>query len=379
METMNARTALEPYLALDDATLAERISVAKKALGKRLVILGHHYQRDDIIEHADITGDSYRLARLGAERTEAEFIVFCGVHFMAESADILRQPHQTIILPDLNAGCSMADMAQSDDVYEAGAALERLGLHAVTPVTYMNSTAELKAFCGERGGAVCTSSNCRAIFEWAFAQRETIFFFPDEHLGRNTAIAMGIPASEIVVWDPVLEQGGLSAEALRAARVIVWKGCCSVHTKFALRPVLERRAEHPDVKILVHPEVPHDVVAVADAVGSTEFIIRTLRDAPAGSRWAVGTEYHLVNRLARQMPEKNISILSQDFCLCATMYRISPQNLLWALESLVRGDIVNPIRVPETTKQWARVALDRMLQVHELQGTARGRGGTHGV
>jgi quinolinate synthase len=379
METMNARTALEPYLALDDATLAERISVAKKALGKRLVILGHHYQRDDIIEHADITGDSYRLARLGAERTEAEFIVFCGVHFMAESADILRQPHQTIILPDLNAGCSMADMAQSDDVYEAGAALERLGLHAVTPVTYMNSTAELKAFCGERGGAVCTSSNCRAIFEWAFAQRETIFFFPDEHLGRNTAIAMGIPASEIVVWDPVLEQGGLSAEALRAARVIVWKGCCSVHTKFALRHVLERRAEHPDVKILVHPEVPHDVVAVADAVGSTEFIIRTLREAPAGSRWAVGTEYHLVNRLARQMPEKNISILSQDFCLCATMYRISPQNLLWALESLVRGDIVNPIRVPETTKQWARVALDRMLQVHELQGTARGRGGTHGV
>ena len=360
---MVTRAALEPYLALDDATLADRIVAAKRALGKRLVVLGHHYQRDDIIQHADITGDSYKLARLGAERTDAEFIVFCGVHFMAESADILRAPHQTVILPDLNAGCSMADMAQTDDIYEAGAVLERLGIDSVTPVTYMNSTAELKAFCGERGGAVCTSSNCRAIFEWAFAQREKIFFFPDEHLGRNTAIAMGIPESDIVVWDPARERGGLTADALRAARIVVWKGCCSVHTKFTARHVRERRAEDPSVRILVHPEVPHEVVAMADAVGSTETIIRTVREAPAGSHWAIGTEYHLVNRLARQMPDKSIVILSKDFCLCATMYRISPQNLLWALESLVRGDIVNPIRVPEITKRAARVALDRMLHV----------------
>jgi quinolinate synthase len=352
----------EVYLSLDDASLADRIGEAKRALGKRLIVLGHHYQRDDIIQHADITGDSYKLARLGAERTDADYLVFCGVHFMAETADVLRAPQQTVILPDLNAGCSMADMAQTEDVYEAGATLERLGLHSVTPVTYMNSTVDLKAFCGERGGAVCTSSNCRAIFEWSFGQREKIFFFPDEHLGRNTAIAMGIPEAEIAVWDPAKPQGGLSEETLRAVRVIVWKGCCSVHTKFQLKHVLDRRAENPQVKILVHPEVPHEVAGVADAVGSTETIIRTLREAPAGSSWAVGTEYHLVNRLAKQMPEKNIVILSKDFCLCATMYRISPQNLLWALESLVRGEVVNPIRVPEATKQWARVALDRMLQ-----------------
>ena len=355
---------LEPYLLLDDTAIRERIVAAKRALGERLVILGHHYQRDDIIEHADVTGDSYKLARLGAERTGAEFVVFCGVHFMAESADILRAPHQTVILPDLNAGCSMADMAPTDDVVEAGATLERLGVHDVTPITYMNSTAELKAFCGERGGAVCTSSNARGIFEWAFRQKEKIFFFPDEHLGRNTAIAMGIPAERIVVWDPKKAQGGLTASEIDAATVIVWKGCCSVHTKFLLRHVHERRAEDPGVKILVHPEVPYETVAAADLVGSTEFIIRTLREAPAGSSWAVGTEYHLISRLAKQMPEKKIVVLSKDFCLCATMYRISPQNLLWALESLVRGEVVNPIRVPESTKKWAKVALDRMLQVH---------------
>ena len=356
--------ALEPYLLLDDTALRERIVAAKRALGDRLVILGHHYQRDDIIEHADVTGDSYKLARLGAERTQAEFVVFCGVHFMAESADILRAPHQTVILPDLNAGCSMADMAPTDDVVDAGATLERLGVHDITPITYMNSTAELKAFCGERGGAVCTSSNARGIFEWAFRQRAKIFFFPDEHLGRNTAIAMGIPAERIAVWDPKRPQGGLTESEIDAATVIVWKGCCSVHTKFLLRHVRERRAEDPSVKILVHPEVPQETVAEADLVGSTEFIIRTLREAPAGSSWAVGTEYHLVKRLANQMPEKKIAILSKDFCLCATMYRISPQNLLWALESLVRGEVVNPIRVPESTKKWAGVALDRMLQVH---------------
>ncbi|MGE5176826.1 MAG: quinolinate synthase NadA [Hyphomicrobiales bacterium] len=360
---MAPRTVPEPYLLLDDATLEARIVAAKRALGERLVILGHHYQRDDVIRHADITGDSYKLSRLGAERTKAEFVVFCGVHFMAESADILRAPHQTVILPDLSAGCSMADMAATDDVLEAGATLERLGLTDVTPVTYMNSTAELKAYCGERGGAVCTSSNARGIFEWAFRQRERIFFFPDEHLGRNTALAMGIAPERIAVWDPARELGGLTEAALRAATVIVWKGCCSVHTKFQLRHVEERRREDPDVRILVHPEVPHEVVAASDAVGSTEFIIRTLREAPSGSHWAVGTEYHLVHRLAQQMPDKKISLLSKDFCLCATMYRISPQNLCWSLERLVDGEIVNPIRVPESTKRWARAALDRMLQV----------------
>ena len=363
MEPMSRQTLPEPYLTLDDEAIAERIADAKKALGSRLVILGHHYQRDDVIRHADVTGDSFKLARLGAERIDAEYVVFCGVHFMAESADILRAPHQTVVLPDLNAGCSMADMAPTEDVLDAGAALERLGVTDVTPVTYMNSTAEIKAFCGERGGAVCTSSNARAVFEWAFRRREKIFFLPDEHLGRNTAMAMGIPAAAIVVWDPMKEQGGLTAEAIEGAKAILWKGCCSVHTKFQRRHVDERRAEDPGVRILVHPEVPHEVAEVADVVGSTETIIRTLREAPAGSRWAVGTEYNLVRRLAQAMPDKKILILSQDFCICATMYRISPQNLLWALERLVDGEVVNPIRVPEPTRTWAKAALDRMLQV----------------
>ena len=354
----------EPYLILEDGEIASRIRAAKRSLGRSLVILGHHYQRDDVIEHADITGDSYKLARLGSERTDAEWIVFCGVHFMAESADILRQPHQKVILPDMNAGCSMADMAATDDVLEAGSALERAGLRSVMPITYMNSTAELKAFCGERGGAVCTSSNCRALFEWAFSQREQVFFFPDEHLGRNTAVQMGIPLDRIALWDPHLPQGGISDEALRSAKVIVWRGCCSVHTKFQHRHILERRAEDPTVQILVHPEVPHEVARAADFVGSTEYIIRTLREAPAGSSWAVGTEYHLVQRLARELTDKKIAILSKDFCMCATMYRISPQNLLWSLERVIEGDPVNVVRVAESTKRSARAALDRMLQVH---------------
>ena len=361
---MSVRTVPEPYLRLDEDVLADRIRAAKEALGRRLAILGHHYQRDDVIEHADITGDSLKLARLGSERTDAEFLVFCGVHFMAESADILRGPKQTVLLPDLNAGCSMADMAPTEDVLLAGATLDRLGIRSVMPITYMNSTAELKAYCGERGGAVCTSSNARAIFEWGFAHREKIFFFPDEHLGRNTAARMGIPLESLVVWDPAKEQGGLTADELGRARVILWKGCCSVHTKFLLRHVHERRAEDPSVRILVHPEVPYEVAQAADEVGSTEHIIRVLAEAPAGSRWAVGTEYHLVNRLARSHPDKGVSILSKDFCLCATMYRISPQNLLWVLESLLEGNAVNPIRVPDPVKHWAHVALDRMLEVH---------------
>jgi quinolinate synthase len=360
--TVAARVIPEEYLELADDAVASRIREAKRRLGSSLVVLGHHYQRDDVIEHADITGDSYKLARLGAERTDARWIVFCGVHFMAESADILRALHQSVILPDLNAGCSMADMAPEEDVLAAGAALERLGLH-FTPVTYMNSTAALKAYCGERGGAVCTSSNARGVFEWAFGQRERIFFFPDEHLGRNTAVAMGIPVDRIAVWDPRRELGGVAEADLERARVVVWKGCCSVHTRFQLRHVEERRAEDAGVRILVHPEVPHEVARAADLVGSTEFIIRTLREAPAGSRWAVGTEYHLVNRLARTLPDKKIEILSKEFCLCATMYRISPQNLLWSLDRIVEGDPIHVIRVPEETKRWAGVALDRMLRV----------------
>jgi quinolinate synthase len=359
---MSVRTVPEPYLALDDEVLDSRIRAAKEALGSSTVILGHHYQRDDVIAHADVTGDSFKLARLGAARTDASTIVFCGVHFMAESADILRGPNQTVILPDLNAGCSMADMAATEDVLIAGETLDRLGIRAV-PVTYMNSTAELKAFCGDRGGAVCTSSNAKAIFEWAFEREAKIFFFPDEHLGRNTGASLGIPLESMVVWDPAKESGGLTREDLARARVILWKGCCSVHTKFQLRHVEERRREDPGVRILVHPEVPYDVVKAADEVGSTEHIIRVLEHAPAGSRWAVGTEYHLVSRLARRHADKKISILSKDFCVCATMYRISPQNLLWALENLLQGNVVNAIRVPESVKRGARVALDRMLQV----------------
>jgi quinolinate synthase len=359
---MSVRTVPEPYLLLEDEALEARIRAAKEALGGRLVILGHHYQRDDVIAHADITGDSLKLARLGAGRASASFLVFCGVHFMAESADILRDRHQTVILPDLAAGCSMADMAPTEDVLLAGATLDRLGLRTV-PITYMNSTAELKAHCGERGGACCTSSNAKRMFEWAFEREEKIFFFPDEHLGRNTGVALGIPLESMVVWDPSKESGGLTRADLEQAKIILWKGCCSVHTKFLPRHVHERRAEDPDVRILVHPEVPYEVAREADEVGSTEHIIRVLADAKAGSRWAVGTEYHLVQRLAAQHKDKKITILSKDFCLCATMYRISPQNLLWVLENLLEGNVVNPIRVPEPVKRWARVALDRMLQV----------------
>jgi quinolinate synthase len=361
---MISKSLPEPYLSLDEGVLSTRIHAARVALGRRVVILGHHYQRDDVIQHADITGDSYKLALLGSRRTEAEYLVFCGVHFMAESADILSAEGQTVSLPDRNAGCSMADMAPTDDVLEAGEALERMGAGSFLPVTYMNSSAEIKAYCGERGGAVCTSSNAPGIFRWAFGQREKILFLPDEHLGRNTAYRLGIPLTDMAVWDPKREQGGLTAAEIARARVILWKGCCSVHTKFQLQHVEQRRAEDPECRILVHPEVPWEVVQASDECGSTEHIIRTIENAPAGSRWAIGTEYHLVQRLARRHTDKKIVILSKDFCLCATMYRISPQNLLWSLESLLDGHVVNPVRVPDGTKRWARVALDRMLQVN---------------
>ncbi|MEY3284611.1 MAG: quinolinate synthase NadA [Acidobacteriota bacterium] len=356
--------SLEEYLTLDEEEIRQRIRAAREELGSRVVILGHHYQRDDVICHSDLQGDSFKLSEMASQRPTAEYIVFCGVHFMAESADILSAPHQQVILPDLAAGCSMADMASLDQVETAWEQLRSLGIDDLLPVTYMNSTAAIKSFCGRQGGVVCTSSNALPLYEWAFSQREKLFFFPDEHLGRNTGIKYGVPLDEMVVWDPRLEFGGNSPAQLRRARIILWKGFCSVHGRFLARHVDDRRAEYPGIKVLVHPECRHEVVEKADYNGSTEYIIRMLDEAPAGSRWAVGTEVNLVNRLANRYPDKLITLLAPDLCMCATMFRIAPENLLWALENLVAGRVVNQIRVDEETARWARVALDRMLTIH---------------
>jgi quinolinate synthase len=330
-------------------------------LGARVVILGHHYQRDDVIVHADFTGDSFNLARQAQTRPEADFIVFAGVHFMAESADILSAPQQKVILPDLAAGCSMADMANIEQVESAWEQLHELGLANIMPITYMNSAASLKAFCGKNGGAVCTSSNAVKLFEWALGSSEKLFFFPDEHLGRNTGLKHGIALDKMVVWDPRLDWGGNTEDELRAAKVILWKGFCSVHGRFLPRHVDDRRAEYPGIKVLVHPECRYEVVNKSDLNGSTEFIIRTLKEAPADSQWAVGTEVNLVNRLAKQHPDKFVTLLAPDLCMCATMFRIAPENLLWSLENLLAGNVVNHITVDDDTAHWARVALDRML------------------
>ena len=353
---------LDDYLHLSEAELRVRIQQARQKLGDRLVILGHHYQRDDVIEHADFTGDSFNLAIQAQTRPTADFIVFAGVHFMAESADILSQPHQKVILPDLGAGCSMADMANIEQVETAWEQLQEIGITGVMPITYMNSAANLKAFCGRNGGAVCTSSNAVKLFDWALGNSEKLIFFPDEHLGRNTGIKHGIPLDKMVVWDPRLDLGGNTAEELIDAKVILWKGFCSVHGRFLPRHVDERRAEYPGIGILVHPECRYEVVNKADLNGSTEFIIRTLNEAPAGSKWAVGTEVNLVNRLAHKHRDKFITLLSPDLCMCATMFRIAPENLLWALENLIAGNVVNQISVDEETAHWAKVALDRMLE-----------------
>ena len=353
---------LDDYLHLSEAELGERIQQARQKLGDRLVILGHHYQRDDVIEHADFTGDSFNLALQAQTRPTADFIVFAGVHFMAESADILSQPHQKVILPDLGAGCSMADMANIEQVETAWEQLQEIGITGVMPITYMNSAANLKAFCGRNGGAVCTSSNAVKLFDWALGNSEKLIFFPDEHLGRNTGIKHGIPLDKMVVWDPRLDLGGNTAKDLIAAKVILWKGFCSVHGRFLPRHVDERRAEYPSIKILVHPECRYEVVDKADLNGSTEFIIRTLDEAPAGSKWAVGTEVNLVNRLAHKHQDKFITLLSPDLCMCATMFRIAPENLLWSLENLIAGNVVNQISVDEETAHWAKVALGRMLE-----------------
>ncbi len=353
--------------AASDPHLVERARAAKATLGERLFVLGHHYQRDEVIEFADVTGDSFKLARDAAGRPEAEFIVFCGVHFMAESADILTSPQQQVVLPDLAAGCSMADMARLAQVEDCWDALTDAGVAgSVVPVTYMNSSADIKGFCGRHGGAVCTSSNADVALEWAFAQQSDakVLFLPDQHLGRNTAVLkLGMSLDDCVVWDPRQPQGGLSAEALARARVILWKGHCSVHGRFSPDVVDEVRARRPGIQVLVHPECTYEVVTRADLVGSTEFIIKTVDAAPPGSRWAIGTELNLVQRLARRHPEQEIVFLDRNVCYCSTMNRIDLPHLVWALESLVDGVVVNRIQVDPATEQWAKVALQRMLDL----------------
>lgn len=362
----NTAPALEDYFGMSDEELDRRIARARNDLGSRLLILGHHYQRDDVIRHADFTGDSFKLAQLAASRPQAEFIVFCGVHFMAESADILKPGSQKVILPDLGAGCSMADMAsaeQVEDAWEQLGALRILDEFRVKPITYMNSTAALKAFCGRNGGVVCTSSNAVPLFEKSLKEADKLFFFPDQHLGRNTGVKFGIALEEMVVWDPFKELGGNTEEQLRKARLILWKGHCSVHGRFKAWHVDQVRMEVPGIKVLVHPECIYEVVQKADLNGSTEFIIKTVEASPAGSKWAIGTEVNLVNRLIQKHPDKQIRLLAPDLCMCATMYRIAPQNMAWALESIMAGVVVNQISVAEETARWARVALDRMLAI----------------
>jgi quinolinate synthase len=348
--------------------LVERARAAKAALGERVFVLGHHYQRDEVIEFADVTGDSFKLAREAAARPEAEYIVFCGVHFMAESADILTADHQKVVLPDLAAGCSMADMAALAQVEDAWDALADAGVvDSVVPVTYMNSSADIKAFVGRHGGTVCTSSNADVAMRWAFEQHgpdTKVLFLPDQHLGRNTAVLkLGLTLDDCVVWNPHRPNGGLTPEEIRAAKVILWRGHCSVHGRFSAAVVDELRAEVPDINILVHPECTHDVVTRADLVGSTEFIIKTIEAAPAGSSWAIGTELNLVQRLADAHPDKSIVFLDKTVCYCSTMNRIDLPHFVWAMENLVAGNVANVIEVDAETEKWAKVALERMLEL----------------
>jgi quinolinate synthase len=362
----------EQYLRLSDDEMDERIAEAKRTLGERVVILGHHYQRDEVIKFADYTGDSLKLARAAASRGKAEFIVFCGVHFMAESADILRGPHQKVVLPDLAAGCSMADMAAPDQLDICWREMNEMGVDTagtperagVIPVTYINSSAGIKAFVGSHGGIVCTSTNAAAVMKWAWERGEKILMLPDQHLGRNTAYKMGVPLDRMVVWDPNEIWGGIDPESLKQAQLILWKGHCSVHTRFTAKQIELFRKQHPEGKVIAHPECTLDVVQAADESGSTERIINVVRESPAGSVWAVATEVHLVNRLANQVaPDRTVVTLDPFGCLCSTMFRVSPNHLLWMLESLAAGKIQNQIIVPEPEKSQARLALDRMLGV----------------
>jgi quinolinate synthase len=352
----------DEYLRLPDDELDVRIAAAKAALGDRVVILGHHYQRDEVIKFADCIGDSLKLAQFASRQHRAENVVFCGVHFMAESADVLGASHQRVILPDLAAGCSMADMAAIDQLEVCWDEMRTLGVTSAIPVTYINSTAAIKAFCGEHDGIVCTSSNASRVMAWAWERGEKLLMLPDQHLGRNTAYKMGVPLDEMVVWDPELPFGGLTRDVLQRARLVLWKGHCSVHTRFSVRQIEQFRKAHPAGRVVVHPECTWEVVQAADDSGSTEHIIRTVKNSPEGSVWAVGTEIHLVNRLARDVaPARTVVTLDSLGCLCSTMFRVSPNHLLWVLEGLIDGQVHNQIVVPEPTKTWAHVALDRML------------------
>ncbi|WP_165244218.1 quinolinate synthase NadA [Paludisphaera soli] len=359
-----ASLPFEDYRHAPDAELDARIEEVRRRLGDELLILGHHYQQDEVIRHADLRGDSLKLSQLAAESRDCRAIVFCGVHFMAETADILSRDDVTVHLPDMTAGCSMADMADLDSVEAAWSDLaELIDVEDVTPVTYINSTAELKAFCGRHGGIVCTSSNARKVLDWAFANRRRALFFPDQHLGRNTARAMGVPLEQMPVWDPRRELGGNSPQAIEDSRVILWRGHCSVHQMFKPAHVAQFRKQHPGIQILVHPECSMEVVEAADLVGSTEYILKTIAEAPAGSSWAVGTELHLVNRLAAEHPDKAVHFLSPMVCMCSTMYRIDLPHLAWCLDNLTRGTPVNRVQVPEDVKRWARTSLQRMLDL----------------
>ncbi len=358
--------AVQQFTTLDDATCDDRIRAAKAALGERLVILGHHYQRDEVYRHADFTGDSLKLSRKAAN-SKADYIVFCGVHFMAEVADILSRPEQIAILPDLSAGCSMADMANLAKVERAWRELATMldPDTTITPVTYINSAADLKAFCGRHGGIVCTSTNARHVLEWSFKQREKVLFFPDQHLGRNTGDRMGIPLDAMVVWDFDQPYGGLTREQIIAAKVILWKGFCSVHQMFKPEQIDAFKARYPDTNVISHPESSLEVCQKSDYVGSTEFIIKTIKAAAPNTRWLVGTELNLVNRLHEECRHegKNVHFMSPTVCMCSTMFRIDPQHLLWTLENLVEGKVVNRITVPPAEAEQARLALQRMLDV----------------
>ena len=349
--------------AVSDPNLVERARAARKALGSRAFVLGHHYQRDEVIEFADVMGDSFKLAKDAAARPEAEFIIFCGVHFMAESADILTSDSQKVILPDLAAGCSMADMANSEQVAQCWDALTAAGVADKTiPVTYMNSSAAIKAFTGEHGGTVCTSSNAKTAMAWALEKGDKVLFLPDQHLGRNTAVLqLGLSLDDCAVWNPWKENGGLTDAEIKRARVLLWRGHCSVHGRFTLDSVNEVRARIPGVKVLVHPECQHEVVSAADVIGSTESIIKTVAESPAGSKWAVGTELNLVRRLAANNPDKEIVFLDKTVCYCSTMNRIDLPHLVWVMESLVQGRLLNQITVDPKVAKYAKIALDQML------------------
>jgi quinolinate synthase len=351
----------DSYLLVPDDSLDDRISAAKTRLGNDVVILGHHYQRDEVVKFADFRGDSLKLS-FQASEAHARYIVFCGVHFMAESADILRRQHQIVVLPDLNAGCSMADMADIGQVETCWSELSSfVDPRKMVPVTYMNSTAAIKAFTGENRGSVCTSTNAAAVMKWAFENGEKVLFLPDEHLGRNTGFRMGIPLDQMIVWDPYQELGGNTPEAIRAARIILWKGYCSVHQRFTAQQVARVRREHPGIRVIAHPECRFEVAEAADQIGSTEGIIKAIESSDEGTQWAVGTEIHLVNRLGKTFPDRKIISLDPNVCVCTTMFRITPQHLLWALENLGAGNVVNQISVDERTRHYARLALDRML------------------